>query len=258
VYRATSGVDAKLVANVDGSPRFLLTAPDGSILVTSTNAAVAPASRLSAFSSAGALKQTVALNDDPSDLALDSAGNAWLGSRQAAAVQYVSKVLTAPVYSQFALPSGSPENGVAVSATGSRTMSQSGYVSRFSTAGVLLGTTPCPPGARDLVVTNDGSLWLFSHTWIKMFRLPTDGAQPIDMFAPFEGTAGEVSILDSVKGVLLANGGRFFVRFPAGSNIGTRIDVPGVTAISGLAVDSAGRVWVADNANARMVIVTLP
>lgn len=255
VWRASNGTDAALLAKVVGSPRFIAAAPNGNILVTSTGT-VDPVNRVSVLTAAGALKSTIPLPFGASDLALDTAGNAWLGSNQSANVQYVSKVLTAPVVSLLPLPQGVPGSGVWTTSDGARAISSAGFITRYTTAGVPIDTTPCPAGARDLTLDASGNTWIFSTTLGLTLRMSPDGVTNVP--PPLGGPFGETTIFNSAKGVLLATGGPFFVLFPPGVPFGQRIDVPNVTAISGLTVDTLGRVWVADNAQPRMVIVTLP
>lgn len=250
VWTATGPLDAKFLTSAALSPRYLAVAADGTIFVSTAS----PAQVLS-FTSAGVPKATMPLVNisAASDLLVDAANTLWVAS---STTGYVDRFATATTTPSPALPIGTPASaatGLALASDGSlRLAGQPNMIYTLPAfGGSPIGSVIVNPPPRDVVFDAAGTLWFTSTTGAGLSKVVGTVSQTV-----WPGT-GEGSLVSTSKGIVagLSNGQLVLVT-PAGAV--QLIQLPAGTTVSGLAVSSTGKVWVADASQPRALIVTLP
>jgi DNA-binding beta-propeller fold protein YncE len=215
----------------------------------------------------------------PRDVAIDSAGNAWVADTAHNRVQkfnssgeFVSQFGVPPVTSLFSSGLTGPA-GIAIDAEGNIWVAAATKVRKFKPSGELLlsfGTEGAGNGqfiaARDLAIDPSGNLWVVdagtggSGTRVQKFnakgeylsQFGKEGAENGQFKSP------ESIAVDSEGNILVADTGnnRYqeftaaggFVRIVGSKGTGSgQFESP-----RGIVVDSEGKVWVADSGNHRL------
>lgn len=237
-------------------------------ITSSGNIVVAGVPMLGVYSPTGTLLWQIDLGGfEPSDLAIDSTNAAWVAFRNGTSVARVTGIETGVLLRTdvFVPPSAPGLSGVATVGDSVRYVSSSfpRMLAIASTGAILwdrlLGPTS---GLRRVVVASDSTLW-GATTDGRVFRTTADGMLTQPVGGPFGAGTGELALASSIKGVFLALGTPQFYRFDPAVLGGppTIYALPASTpsaTITGLAVASDGRLWLADRAKSRLIAVTLP
>jgi streptogramin lyase len=248
IWTASAPLDAKMFAFVNGQPRYLAVAADGTVLTATTASA-----QLVPITAAGVPKAPIALPFTPSDLLVDAANTAWVASGTSANIVRVATATTTPGAVQNILTPGTITPGLALAADGSiRAVAQPNILLSLPANGIgLMQVGTLNPVPRDLLVASDGTIWFTSTTGAGLAKW-VSGVSSTVWPGPGEG-----SLVSTSKGVVagLANGQLALVMPTGGVQL---IQLPDGAQVAGLGVSSTGKVWVADAVKPRAIVVTLP
>jgi streptogramin lyase len=248
IWTATAPLDGKLFAVVNGGPRYLTVAADGTVFTATIGT-----TQVVPITSAGVLKAPIPLTLQPSDLLVDAANTVWVASFSTPQVVRIATATTTPGPAQVIATPGSATPGLALAADGSiRAVAQPNLLLSIPANGLGLtqlgNLNPIP---RDLLVASDGTIWFSSTMGAAISKVV--GSASVNVFP---GT-GQGDLVSTSKGIVAGiAGSQLALVMPSG---GVQIiQLPDNAQVAGLGVSSTGKVWVADANKPRAIIVTLP
>jgi len=263
-WRLSTAFNLKQVATAPTSnptqTRFITTAPDGSVLLSSNDN-----KQVLVYTGQGGLRGTLTLPAPMLvfDMVVDAMGIGWLGSSTTNQVIRVTNIqgLSPPAMQAITLPTPATNSwGLALAPDG--TIGIAGTPSvfiRLSATGGVLQNLALPVVMQDLAFVDDGTIWFLSKaiSGNNVFKIPpgTGVAQPVLALAP---AFTQVAIVNTPKGILFGTpGGGLTLMKADGSQQG--VPLPGGAVVSSLAVNVGdGRVWATDSMASRLLVVTLP
>lgn len=245
------------LTDVGSEPGHIATAADGNIAVTVTTA-----TQLKILNSAGVAKSTITLGMTAGGVVVDSAGVGWVSSTSDPRFLRIANVAgtTAPAAVSFTT-SGIAAPGVGLAANGTPRIGtgtgSTNSLLALNAAGATTATISTPILARGIATLTDGTLYIMGlNTGNYVYKItPANVVSPV-----FSTTTAptRAPIITTPKGVVLASatGGLVLVKQDGATQ---SLLLPGNPVIGALALSATdGRVWAADSATNRLLVVTLP
>jgi hypothetical protein len=260
IWRASTAFNATKIANVS-APGPVTVAADGTILVAAVSSGTG---QVSSFTASGAAKSTRTFSVlGFSDIVIDASNTGWLMGVPSL-FHITAPTSNAPVYQPILNPPPgvSSAQGLAVAANGRvRVLTTSNIYEYDGVDFSLTDNWPISSSGRDLVVAGDGTMWIVGGTSnIVVFKVNPNRTMEA-VFSYPASVPVEFAIVSTAKGILVNNrkaDESTVWLFPPGGALMQEIPLPGDAFVTAMAVANDGRVWAADGASGRLLIITLP